>query len=66
MDRIIREYKSLDESKEDEYRDWQELSAEERMDAVTEITLATYQMKGWTADVRRLQRTLVHLQRPEG
>ena len=65
MDKVIREYTSFDALKADEYRDWQELSAQERMDAVVEITLAAYQMKGPTLDVRRLQRTLVHLQRPE-
>ncbi len=65
MDKVIREYTSLDALKADEYRDWQELPAQERMDAVVEITLAAYRMKGLTPDVRRLQRTLVHLQRPE-
>jgi hypothetical protein len=65
MDKVIREYTGFDTLKADEYRDWQELSPQERMDAVTEITLAAYQMKGLTPDVRRLQRTLVHLQQPE-
>jgi hypothetical protein len=53
MDKVIRKYTSLDALKADEYRDWQELSAQERMDAVAEITLAAYQMKGLTPDVRR-------------
>ena len=65
MDKVIRKYTSFDLLKTEEYRDWQELPAQERMDAVAEITLAAYQMKGRTPDVRRLQRTLVHLQRPE-
>jgi hypothetical protein len=65
MDKVIRKYASLDEMKADEYRAWQELPAHERMNAVTEITLAAYQMKEPATDVRRLQRTLVHLQRPE-
>jgi hypothetical protein len=64
MDKAIRKFVSLDEMKADEYRAWQELPAHERMKAVAEITLAAYQMKEPTADVRRLQRTLVHLQRP--
>jgi hypothetical protein len=65
MDKVIRKYATLDDLKADEYRDWQELSAQERMNAVTEITLAAYQMKGTTPDVRRLQKTLVHLEQPE-
>ena len=65
MDKLIRTFTSFDAMKADEYRDWQERPAHERMDAVAEITLAAYQMKEPTPDVRRLQRTLVHLQRPE-
>ena len=65
MDKVIRIYTSFDALKDEEYRDWQELSVAERMDAVAEMTLAAYQMKGQTPDVQRLQRTLVHLQRPE-
>ena len=65
MDKSIRKYASFDEMKADEYRDWQELPAHERMNAVAEMSLAAYQMKEPTPDVRRLQRTLVHLQRPE-
>jgi hypothetical protein len=65
MDKVIRTFTSFDAMKADEYRDWQERPAHERMDAVAEITLAAYQMKEPAPDVRRLQRTLVHLQRPE-
>jgi hypothetical protein len=65
MDKVIRTFTSFDAMKTDEYRDWQERPAHERMDAVEEITLAAYQMKEPAPDVRRLQRTLVHLQRPE-
>ncbi|MGA3015500.1 MAG: hypothetical protein ABSF62_00170 [Bryobacteraceae bacterium] len=64
MDKNIRTYASFDEMKADEYRYWQSAPVEERMDAVAEITLATYAMKGAASDVPRLQRTLVHLQRP--
>src|SRR5664280_613034 len=64
MDKTIRVYDSLDEMKVGEYRYWQSRPVQERMDAVVEITLATYAMKGETHDVPRLQRTLVHLQRP--
>ncbi len=40
MDKVIRKYSSLDALKDDEYRDWQQLPAHERMKAVAEITLA--------------------------
>jgi len=65
MDKAITSYTSLDGMKADEYRDWQELPAHERMSAVADLTLAAYRMREPTLDVRRLQRTLVHLQRPE-
>ena len=65
MDKVISTYTNLDEMKADEYRYWQSRPVYERMDAVVEITLAAYQMKEPAFDVRRLQRTLVHLQRPE-
>jgi hypothetical protein len=64
MDKAIRKYDSLEAMKADEYQDWQKLPAHERMDAVVCLTLAAYQMKGQAPDVPRLQRTLVHLQRP--
>ena len=65
MEKVIRKYASLDALKADEYRDWQQLPVHERMKAVADITLAAYQMKEPAPDIRRLQRTLVHLQRPE-
>jgi hypothetical protein len=65
MDKTIRIYDSLDEMKTDEYRYWQSRPVHERMDAVVELTLAMYAMKGTASDVPRLQRTLVHLQRPQ-
>ena len=65
MDKVIRTFTSFDAMKADEYRDWQERPPHERMDAVAEITLAAYRMKEPAPDVRRLQRTLVHLQRPQ-
>ena len=61
MDKTIRVYDSLDEMKADEYRYWQSRPVHERMDAVVELTLAMYAMKGEPPDVPRLQRTLVHL-----
>ena len=66
MDKTIRKYTSFDEAKADEYRYWQSRSAQERMDAVSDITQELYAMKGAVPDVPRLQRTLVHLQRSRG
>ena len=65
MDKTIRTFTSFEAMKTEEYFDWQERPAHERLSAVSEISLATYTMKEPAADVRRLQRTLVHLQRPE-
>ena len=65
MDKVIRKYSSLEAMKADEYRDWQQRPVHERMRAVMELTLAAYKMKGQVPDVRRLERTLVHLQFPE-
>jgi len=64
MDNSIRIYRSHDEMKADEYRYWQSRPAHERMDAVAEMTVATYLLKEPATDVRRIQRTLVHLPRP--
>ena len=67
MDKTIRKYGSFDEMKADEYREWQELPGYERLNAAVELSLALYQAKEPTRDVQsRLQRTLVHLQRPQG
>ena len=65
MDMTVRTYDSLQEMKAEEYRYWQSRPAHERMNAVVEITLAAYAMKGLVPDVQRLQRTLVCLQRPQ-
>ena len=64
MEKTIRKYDSLEDMKADEYRYWQSRPVHERMDAVSELTLAMYAMKGAGADVPRLQRTLVRAQRP--
>jgi hypothetical protein len=64
MDKTIRVCASRKEMKADEYRYWQSRPAHERMSAVAELTRAAYALKDPTLDVRRLQRTLVCLQRP--
>jgi hypothetical protein len=66
MDKTLRKYTSFEEAKADEYRYWQSRPAHERVDAVSEITQELYAMKGAVPDVPRLQRTLVHLKRPQG
>jgi hypothetical protein len=64
MDKTIRIYASQKEMKADEYRYWQSRPVHERMDAVAEINLDTYAMKGAAPDVPRLQGPLVRLPRP--
>jgi hypothetical protein len=65
MDKTTRLYASQKEMKADEYRYWQSRPVHERMSAVAELTRAAYALKEPAADVRRLQRTLVCLQRPQ-
>lgn len=65
MDKGVCIYASLKEMKADEYRYWQGRPVHERMSAVSEITLAAYAMKESAPDVRRLQRIVVCLQRPQ-
>lgn len=65
MDKTIRKYASHKEMKADEYRYWQSRPVHERMDAVAEITLAVYRLKGMAPDVPRLQGLLVRLPRPQ-
>ena len=64
MDKTIRIYTSHKEMKADEYRYWQSRPAYERMAAVSELTLAAYELKGTIPEVPRFQRPLVCLQRP--
>jgi hypothetical protein len=66
MDPTIRKYTSFADKKADEYRYWQSRPVHERMDAVEEITLAAYALKGVEPepDAPRLQRPLVRLPCP--
>ena len=66
MDKTIRIYASQKAMKADEYRYWHSRPAHERMQAVVEITLATYAMKDAAPDVPRLQEPLVCLQPKNG
>jgi hypothetical protein len=66
MDMQVRKHISFDEMKADEYRYWQSRPVHERMDAVEEITLVAYAMKGLglESDVPSLQRPFVSLPCP--
>ena len=59
----IRRYESLEAMKADEYAYWQQRPGHERIAVVSEITSEAYGLKVLRPDVRRLQRTLVHLKR---
>ena len=63
VDKAIATFESLEELKAEELRQWQSLPAHQRLRATSELTLALYRMKEPDRDVRRIQRTLVHLQR---
>ena len=65
MDKSVRVYDRREEMKADEYQYWQSRPVHERMSAVAELTLSAYAMKEPAQDVRRLQKTLVCLQRPQ-
>jgi hypothetical protein len=65
MDKSVRVYDSREEMKADEYRYWQSRPVHERMSSVADLTLSAYAMKEPARDVRRLQKTLVCLQRPQ-
>ncbi len=71
MDKTLRRYTSFAAMKDDEYREWQSLSAQARLEAAWELSVMQYQwkeeMEGRRRDVQHgLQRTLVRLQRTSG
>ena len=63
VDKTITAFESFEDLKDEELRQWQSLPAHERLRATSELTLALCRMKEPDLDVRRIQRTLVHLQR---
>lgn len=63
MEKKLAIYDSFDEMKAAEYRYWQSRPASERMQAVSDITLALYTIKGPDTDVSRLQRVISVVQR---
>ncbi len=64
MDKTIRKFASFEEMKDAEYREWQALSPQARLDAAAELSMMLYQWKEAGRDVQPgLQRTLVRIQR---
>lgn len=59
----LRRYESLEAMKDDQARYWQEQPAHARLGAVAQLNEATYDLKAKPRNARRLQRTLVHLER---
>jgi hypothetical protein len=66
MQPILRRYSSFEEMKADEYREWQALSPQARLDAAAELSFTLYQWKEPRRDVQQgLQRTLIRVPRAE-
>lgn len=65
MDKPIRVYDSLKEMKADEYRYWQSRPVHERMAAVSELTLAAYEMKDSVSFLPRSEWPVVYRNRSE-
>src|SRR5882724_2103615 len=62
MDKSIRVYTSLDEMKNDEYREWHKLQPYERLNAAAELSLNGYGAKEFSDDVScSVQRTLIRI-----
>lgn len=64
MEKIARKFKSHRELKADEYRYWQSRPAHERINAVSELTTAAYELKGIAPDVSRFQGPAIRIPRP--
>jgi hypothetical protein len=65
MDKSIRVYTSLDEMKNDEYREWHELEPYKRFNAAAELSLSWHGAKESSNNVpRSVQRTLIRIERP--
>ncbi|HEX4319821.1 MAG TPA: hypothetical protein VHZ52_02900 [Acidobacteriaceae bacterium] len=65
MDKTIRKFNNFAEIKAEEYREWQAMTAQKRLEAASELSLALYGWKDAGHVQQRLQRTLVQLQRPQ-
>jgi hypothetical protein len=62
MQMTLKRYTSFEEMKADEYREWQALSPQARLDAAAELSFMLYQWKEPTRDVQQgLQRTFVRV-----
>ena len=64
MDKTIRKFTSFEAAKDDEYRQWQSLTPEERIRAAYELSVDQYRMKGIVPDGSGLKRSLVRVQYP--
>ena len=64
-EKTLKKYASFREMKADEYRYWQSVSGDERMRATLEMSMQHYKMKGMATDGDRLQRSVVHIERPQ-
>jgi hypothetical protein len=64
MDKTLCRYESLAGVKDDEYREWQALPVQARLDAAAELSFTQFQWKEPRSDVQSgFQRTLVRVQR---
>jgi hypothetical protein len=63
VDKAIRSFSSLDMMKADEHSAWRKVSQRERLRAFMDISTALYALRGQAPNVRRLQRSLVRIQR---
>ena len=64
VDKTIRKFASFEEMKDAEYREWQALFPQARLDAAAELSRTMYGRNGSPGDIRPgFQRTLVRVQR---
>jgi hypothetical protein len=64
MDKTIRRVTDLKEQRMETYRYWRSRTAAERMEAVAEIVLDAYSMKGIDLASRSPNKTIVRIQSP--
>jgi len=64
MDKTVRKFASFEEMKDAEYREWQALSPQARLDAAAELSRIMYGCDDPASDIQPgVQRTLVRIQR---
>jgi hypothetical protein len=62
MEMTARKFTSFEEIKDDEYRYWQSVSAEQRLAAGHQMSVEGYRAHGYSADGRALKTVAVRLQ----